>query len=217
MSYDTTAKYDLFLPELLQYVPDVPESVAINALRNACIEFCEKTRYWQMDADSMKASNNIGEYEIDISAGMKFVDVFFGYYNQRLLVPKAADELDRIYRWNDWRSLKGEPAYITRLNALEIQIVPKPETQGGFFRLRVCLAPTRNSTAVGVDVYENYLDTIVAGARARLYATPAQAYFDRAMAAEYERKFRSGVSEVRVLVNKSLTRSSPRVEFQRIV
>ena len=41
----TAVSYEVFLPEVMPYVHDVPEIVAVQAIRNACIEFCEETQY----------------------------------------------------------------------------------------------------------------------------------------------------------------------------
>lgn len=216
MSYDTTVPLEKFLPEVLQYVPDVAEMVALNAVRNACIEFCERTRYWQDDADAILMFPKLNTYEIDVLAGRKFVDVMFAYYNQKLLVPKAPEELSRLYRWADWRTLRGEPCYVTRYNAKEIIVVPTPDKPGDRLNMRIAYAPTRDARNVGIDVYENYLEVIGNGARARLYNTPGQPYYDKNSALEFDRRFRAGVTEVRVQVNKALTRTSPQIEFQRI-
>jgi hypothetical protein len=217
LSYDTKVPFEAFLPNLTQYVPDVPELVALNAVRNAAIEFCERTLIWQFDVDAMLAIKDVSTYEIDASAGVKFVDVMFGYYDDKLLVPRATDELTRLFRWKDWRTMKGEPAYITRLTAKEVIVVPTPDKAGPKISVRAAFAPTRDASGVGVDVFENYVEIVCHGARARLYNTPGQPYYDKNSALEFDRRFRAGISEVRVMVNKSLTRSSPKVEFQRIV
>lgn len=217
MSYDTQVPFESFLPYLTQYVPDVPEVVAVSAVRNAAIEFCERTRIWQFDVDAMIAVKDVSTYEIDASAGVKFVDVMFGYYDDKLLIPKAADELTRLFRWKDWRTMKGEPAYITRISAKEVIVVPMPDKVGEKISVRAAFAPSRTATGVGIDVFENYVEIVASGARARLYNTPGQPYYDKPSAAEFERRFRAGISEVRAMVNKSLTRASPKVEFQRIV
>jgi hypothetical protein len=217
VSYDTQVPFEDFLPNLTQYVPDVPELIAVNALRNAAIEFCERTLVWQFDMDAMLAIKGVNTYEIDVASGVKFVDVMFGYYKNRLIIPKSADELTRLYRWTDWRTLPGEPAYLTRVSAKEVIVVPTPDQAGNKITVRAAFAPTRQATGVGVDVFENYVEIVCNGARARLYNTPGQPYYDKSSAMEFERRFRAGISEVRTMVNKSLTRASPKVEFQRIV
>lgn len=209
-------KYDKFLNELMQYVPDAPDPVALNAIKNAAIEFCERTRYWQDDVEDILLLKGVGTYEIDADAGVKFVDAQFVYRGPRLLIPKTAEELNRLYRWSDWQSLEGEPAFFTRINESEIVLVPKPGKHDEKMSVRAAFAPTRDSKGVGVDVYQFYLETICDGARARLYGMPATPYYDAKASVDYERRFRADISRTRVQVNKSLTRASPQVEYQRI-
>lgn len=211
-----TIPYSKFLNELLQYVPDAPDPVALNAVRNACIEFCERTRFWQADVDDILLIKDIGVYEIDPQAGVKFVDVQFAYQGERLIVPKAAEVLNRLYRWTNWQNLTGKPIYLTRMNEREIVLVPKPEAPDQKLSVRAAFAPTRDSTGVGVDVYQYYIEAICDGARARLYAQPSTPYSDEKAALFYERKFRADISRTIVQVNRSLTRTSSQIEFQRI-
>jgi len=211
------ATFTQFFPEVLPYVPDVAEPVAENAIRQAVIEFCERTRFWQEDLDAVPVIAKEGIYEIDTDRGVKFVDVMMGYYDDRLLIPKSAEELSNLFRRSDWRTLVADPYYVTRINPTEVQLVPRPAFRGSRLKIRAALAPTRDSTTVADAVYEEYLEVVAAGARARLYNTPKQPYFDRAVGQEYERRFRAGINEARIRVNKSLTRTSGRVEFQRFL
>ena len=212
----TTVPFSRFLNELLQYVPDAPDPVALNAVRNAAIEFCERTRFWQADIDDLLLIKDLGTYEIDSQAGVKFVDVQFAYQGERLLVPKAAEELNRLYRWTNWQNLTGKPVFLTRMNEREIILVPKPEVGDQKLTVRAAFAPTRDATGVGVDVYEYFLECICDGARARLYGMPSTPYYDANAATFFERKFRADISRTIVQVNRSLTRTSPQVEYQRI-
>ena len=213
-----SVSYEAFLPEVMQYCPDVPEIIALNAIKQSCIEFCEKTRYWQIDQDPMTSISGVSKYEIDVPSGTKFVDVIEAWYDRKLLIPKSAEELSKIFRFTDWRSMTGSPAYITRMIPTEIEVIPAPQTQMvDAITMRIAIAPTRASTTVDDDLYESYFEYISYGARARLYGTPKQPYFDKASAMEYERRFRAAITEVRTRVNKGLSRASGTVEYARFV
>jgi hypothetical protein len=212
----SSVAYSLFLPEVMQYVPDVPELVAENAIRSACIEFCERTRFWQDDSDPITLSAGTASYEVDLSASVKFVDIIEAWVNDRLVIPKSVEDLTRIFRGCDWRSLEGTPSYITRMISTELIIVPKPAKAGEILRIRAAYAPTRTSTSISRTIFEEYLEAIAYGARARLYNTPKQPYFDKASALEFDKRFRTAISEARVRVNRGLTRASGQIEFQRI-
>lgn len=213
----STVAYSKFLPEVMQYVPGVPEFVAENAIKQACIEFCERTRFWQENLDSQLTLKSTADYEIDAPTGVKFVDIVEAWYNDVLLIPKSTEELTRIYRYTDWRTVESDPQYITRINPTEVILVPMPVKTGGALKIRAALAPTRDSTMVYDQLYEQYLEYIAYGARARLYNSPKQPYFDKSSAAEFEGKFRAAIAEVRARVNKGLSRSAVQVEFARFV
>ena len=212
----STVGYDAFLPEVMQYCPDVPELLATNAIKQSCIEFCERTRYLQTDLDPQSLYSGIASYELDAPTGMKFVDVTEAWYEDTLLIPKSTEELTRIYRYADWRSLSGSPQYITRIIPTELVVVPMPSaTSKNSLKVRAALAPTRDSVKVDSSIYEEFLEYIAYGARARLYGTPKQPYYDKSAAMEYEKRFRTAISEVRTRVNKGLSRAAVRVEFVR--
>ena len=213
----STVSYEDFLPEVVQFVPDVPELVATNAIKHACIEFCERTRYWQEDLDTEIVAAGVASYEVDVPTGTKLVDVVESWYNDVLLIPKSTEELTRIYRFTDWRTVKAAPTYISRMIPTEVMLIPMPDTSGGELKIRAALAPTRSSTAVYQPIYEEFLEYIAYGARARLYNSPKQPYFDKPSAMEFEKKFRAAISEVRTRVNKGLSRSAVQVEFTRFV
>lgn len=209
--------YSKFLPEVIQFVPDVPEFVAENAIKQACIEFCERTRFWQVDLDPIQTLAKTAAYDVDTPTGTKFVDIVEAWYNDVLLIPKAVEDLTRIYRYTDWRTVESDPQYLTRMIPTEVMLVPMPVKSGGELKIRAAVAPTRDSTQVDDQLYESYLEYISYGARARLYNSPKQPYFDKTSAMEFEKKFRTAISEVRRSVNKGLSRSAVQVEFARFV
>ena len=190
--YGYTVPYEQFLPEVMQFVPDVADIIAVNSIRNSCIEFCERTRYLQMDIPYIQLVNGKASYPISTPDGTKFVLPEVTYYNDVLLIPKSSDELASIYRMADWRKTQGNPAYITRLIMPEIIVVPYPVTvtSSDYLRCRISIAPTRDSTEIDSEIYEQFLEIISFGARARLYGTPKQAYYDRAAADQYYKLYK---------------------------
>jgi len=215
---DLTVPLTDFLPEVMQYVPDVPEFVALNSLRNAAIEFCEKTRVLQANVAPIPLVVNKSSYIVQTPPDLKFVDIVEAYSDERLLIPKSSEELAKIYRYTNWQSAEGTPAYVTRITYPEIQVVPYPVLPTTeVLNIRASFAPTRDAEDVPQTLYEEFVEQISYGARGRLYGTPQQAYTDKGMAREYLMMFRSAINEVRTRVNRGLTRSAGAIEFQRII
>jgi hypothetical protein len=215
-----TVVFEEFLSDVLPYVSGVPEIVAVNAIRDSAIDFCRKTNYWQYDVAPIAVQNGEAtvDLNIDFDVDVNVVKVMHVYLGDHLLIPRAADELSRVYRASNWQLLEGFPQFYTQKRYSVLQLVPKPflpsEQQ---LYVRVSLAPTRDSREIKKEIYDHYLDTIASGAKAILYKTPGQPYFDRVSARENEMAFRAGVSEAKIEVNKSMTRTSTRVEFQRVI
>jgi hypothetical protein len=216
--YGVTVSYDEFLPEVMQFCPDVPELVATNAIRNTCIDFCTRTYYWQITPPAIDVVNGQASYVIQTPADTKLVGIMSAYFNTNLLIPQPIDTLANIYRMGDWQQVQGSPQYYTQIIKPEIRLVPYPyEDVPGALTIRAAIAPTRDSEEISSEIYENFLDVIANGARSILYGTPGQPYFDRVSAKDSERVYRAGVSDARIAVNKGLTRTSNRAEFQRFV
>jgi hypothetical protein len=220
VSDETTVKFEEFLPDVLPYVTGVPEVVAISAIRDSAIDFCRKTNYWQYDIGPLTIENGQSEVSlsVDFDVDVNVVRVMQVYLGEHLLIPRSMDELARTFRSSNWRLLEGFPQFYTQKRYNVLQIVPAPQLASPEqLYVRVSLAPTRNSTEAKRELFDHYLDTIASGARAMLYKTPGQPYFDRVSARDNEMAFRAGVSEAKIEANKSMTRASGRVEYQRII
>ena len=212
----SAVSYDVFLPEVIPYVHDVPEIVAIQAVRNACIEFCEETRYLQVDSDAQTSVAMQADYDLEADTGYVCCDLVEAWFGDQLLIPKSVEELTKIYRANDWRQSFGNPYYFFRTTSQVVTLVPKPSTtEAAKLKFRIAIAPSRASTTVNSELFERFLEQIAYGARARLYNTPGQPYYDPKTAEVYLKRFNDAMAEVRTRVNKGLSRASVSIEFGR--
>lgn len=217
-AYGNTVSYDDFLPYVLQYVPDASEMVAVAAIRNACIEFCEKTYIWQYTLPVMDIVANQANYVMQTPDGTKSVGPIQVYYDVNLMIPKGPDELANIYRMGDWQQITGRPQYVTRIIKPEIQLVPIPYLDDPQkLHVKTALAPTRDSTEIDSEIYEQWVEAIAWGARARLLAQPRQDYTDKQGSVDALKMFRYEINKAKMQMNKGQVRGSPKVEFQRWV
>ncbi len=215
----STVSYEAFLPEVMPFVRDVPEIVAVQAIRNAVIEFCEETHYLQENLDPIMGIKGQGLYDLEANdSNYKVVEIMQAYYGDQLLIPKAQEELNQIYRTSNWEDLSGNPYYYFRTRSDEMRLVTKPiVTEANKLKIKAAIAPKRSSTVVTDELFERFLEQIAMGARARLYNTPNQPYYDPGAAGVYAKRFNDVLAEVRTRVYKGLTRAAARVEFQRFV
>jgi hypothetical protein len=216
--YGTTVPYSQFNPYVLQYVPDASDFMVEDAIKQACIEFCEKTFVWQYTVPPIDVVAGTANYVIATPANTKSVGPIQVYYDTNLLIPKGPDELADIYRMGDWQQVSGGPQYVTRMIKPEIILVPNPSTSNAsWLHIKTALAPTRDSDEIDSEIFEQYAEAIAWGARARLLAQPRQDYSDKVGAVEALKMFRYEINRCRMQVTKGLTRGSPRTEFQRWV
>lgn len=213
----STVSYEQFLPEVMPYVRDVPEVVAVQAIRNACIEFCRETMYLQQDLDPQPLVANVHTYDLDPDDNSyKVINIVEAWNSEIFLIPKSIEELTRIYRVTNWQTLQGNPYYYYRPSESEVRLVPTPSVSNqSMLRVRAAITPTRSSTTVKTEIYERFLEPIAFGARGRLYDTPNQPYYDAKAAQLYLKRFNDAIAEVRALVNRGNVRASNRIEFQR--
>lgn len=204
-----TTLYTSFLREVLPYVHDCPELVALNAIRNAAIEFCEKTDYVMYDPLAIQLVGGVGEYTPAMPSETRIGRVEWAFVDNAALRPITESQAKRLYGI-DWRTLVGNAYYYmadTTFNTVRLIPAP-PSNTTSELDLRVASVPTRDSTAVNSDVYQRYLEEIAWGARARLNETVGQPYYDPAAAMVLRTKFMTAISAAKLEKNRNMTGAS---------
>lgn len=161
-----------FLSEVMPSVPGCPHPVAINAVRSAARELCEKAPIWKNTPTAINVVAGTMEYAFAPATGTLVAGVVFAAYNGNEIFPKTEQQLDAIDP--AWRTTSsGDPKYYTQLSQRQIALVPKPGTTlSGGLVLRVSLKPSPTATTVDDSVYEEWREEIAAGALARLMMMP---------------------------------------------
>lgn len=201
--------FELFLPEVLPYMPAVPEVVAVNAIRNAAIEFCNLSHIWLVEHDPLTTLEAVACYELEAPVDAQVTRIHQAWFDGSRLVQASEDELMRLFG-PSWYTMTGTPRYISQMSHLEVRLTPTPldRTVGGL-RMLVALAPLRTSTTIDESIYQRWAEQIAYGARARLYETPNQSYYDPKAAVYYRRLFHAAIGEAKVERNRGLTRAQP--------
>ena len=209
--------YTDFLPEVLPFCPDVSEPQALNAIRNACIEFCERTSMWRESTTlSVVAGQNF--YEIPIAAQSVSATILSIYYGELLLQSTSEESLNNSSANGDWRVLEGSPMLYTSdpdTQAFTLSRVPQAADEGKEMRIRYALRPTRTSEEVGLDyIYSRWAEVIGHGALSRLYMTMGQPYYNPQAAVSYGNMFATGVGKARAEVNNGNGRGQLMVQLR---
>lgn len=176
-----TVLYERFLPEVLPYVHNCPQDFAVNAIRNACIEFCTETHWLTHEPDAQTLLVGVDTYEIEFETGEELV---------RLIWAKLNTVVTAVT--------------VTNTNEIILPVVPT-ERQASALTMKIAVRPTRASTGCDDTLYNRWAEDISHGARSRLYATPAQSFTMPDMVNPSAVRFRSAVNDAKIERQRDLT------------
>jgi hypothetical protein len=184
--------FDLFLPEVLLEVDAVPTPVAINAIRNACFDFCRDSHYLTAEHATIPLVANTPEYTLTAPTDTQVLTA-------RLAV---LDDGTTIYPWTvddvvaarpSWRTRTGQVSGFVMVEPNVLRTVAVPEAAGTLNPL-IVLAPTRAATTVDARMYNLHLETIKYGALWKLKSQAGKPWSDLGGAKENESLFLMGVN-----------------------
>lgn len=165
-----------------------PGNAALKLIRDAAIEFCERSLAWVIDHPAVSTVAGTSTYTFAPGTGMNVVAPVNVMVNGASIDPANDGDLDANYG-DDWRNgvLAQGPAEAYRMPTdTTIQIVPTPSTSitGGLV-MRVAVKPTIDATSVDDMLYRvmSYRDAIKHGARYRAFLTQGAPFSDAAAGA----------------------------------
>lgn len=166
------------VPDVVVGLPGVSSPLAEDAIKKAAIEFCEKSLAWTHEHDPVSVAANVNLYDYSKPANTVVVRPLQAWLNKREIITyKTPGELSELL--GDWRAAKGAPSFITQVRPSQFYLVPTPTMSIALgLTLRVAVKPSRAATGLETFLYEDYLEGIAAGARARLLGMPNTAWRD---------------------------------------
>lgn len=207
--------YSAFYPYLIPLVPHVADPVAEQAVRAACIDFCEGSLIWQAPMDPIMTIKGEPAYSLDAPTGAKLVHVIDLYYNGQRLEKESISNVASKFS-TDWMQPEGTPSAYLMFNSNEVTLVLKPDTTlVNALTGILAFAPTRASTAIVDYIFEDYAEEIVHGAAAKLMLVPNQQWTDPKMALGYMKQFSADIANARAFVNEGQVRAPISVHLRR--
>jgi len=214
------AAYDDFLPYVLPDVPGCAEIVAIQAIRNAAIDFCEKSCVVQVDLDPVTLIAGSADYDLEPPSGTLVTKVMKLFYKNKELPPFGQDYVPSATYYNAAAIGADEsstPVTWSQKDTKTFTVFPAPgERESGAITIRAALKPTRASESCDDILFEDYAEYIAAGAKARLMIVPNKAYTNPNLVATQNQFFLQGVNVARQRAARGHTRANLRVKLVRI-
>lgn len=177
---------DTFLSSVRPWAPGVPDPTAYKAIRNASIEFCERTRLWKYedDYDVTEEDCNSG---ILTPGGSQIHDIEIVLFDGRELAPRSTRDLDRLLpKWRVGGNATGLPSYYTQIDQNTLRVVP---ARDGHLYVCLRLKPSQDATDIPDFIANEYREVIAWGALSRVLTIPGQAYSNPELGTYYAEKF----------------------------
>lgn len=158
----------LFLPHIKQYAPGVATPTAYFGLRQAGIDFCQRTKTWRYEDDFDVTADDCEQ--ITTPADSVLLDLELVLFEGNPLEPKTTAWLDDNVRgWRTNESGAGLPQYVTQTEMNTIRLVPG---QDGHVNIYAWLKPSQDADQLPEFLATQYRETIAHGALARILMMP---------------------------------------------
>ena len=205
MAKTWSAFYNRVAPDL----PGCPLPVIDDALREAAIEFCERSTAWRIDHTPINIVANTHTYAFAPGANKVVQDVLWARVNDFPIDPASEESLDADSSIDPtWRGITGDAKYYFRPTETSIRIVyiPAANITGGL-TMKVIVKPTPTAEVVDDFLFNEYRNDIAMGAKSRLMVSPGKPYTNAALGVELASQFQIAINAAEVRATKGYTRT----------
>lgn len=192
-------KYIDCLTHVLPYVAGCPEEIAINALRNAAIEFCKETQC-HITGVSVVFDGATGPLP---DMATQIVDIVDAECAQATVKVLAINDPDvKTLGMGEYAIRMADP------NSLTITPTPTVPIQ---VDLLAIVAPGPDSTQMLDDLWRRHHKAIACGALYEIFEIPARVWSDPQLAVYYGQKFEAAKAKAKADANKNHTKPARRL------
>ena len=167
-----------FLPRLLPYLIGCPQPMALQALVDSAISFCEASLVIRQRLDRQLTALGQAEFDIGATSQQTVTRVLKVWLDGVEIYAAAADTVD------DQVITPARPRTFYTLpddSGLMAVLYPVPD-RAYTLDVEAALKPTRDATSLHSDLFDTWLEGVVEGAKARLMAIPDQPFSNPAAA-----------------------------------
>jgi hypothetical protein len=198
------------------------EPIALQAVRDICIDFCEQTLIWEETLDPITAIPNILTYDLDAPPGVQCMLIDSAWFEKdrmEVLYDDSAKARPEMFN-TQFQNADTNPGRPTALlqnadNTFTINRLPA-ERERGAFTVRGVFKPTRASSGVADIVFQDYAPAIGKGAVAYLMKMPFESFTNPALAQAFDVEYANAVHKAKIRANKNLGRANLQVQLRRI-
>lgn len=200
--------WSAFLPEILTVAIGCPIPLAEAKLRQAAIEFFQRTRAWVEWLDPVTSIEGSIEYDLDLPTGSDVARVEKSTVDGKPI--GIASYYDAPYDWT--RLDLASQGLVSR--DLKTFRLGQAVAAGLTIQVQVALTPSRTSTGIPDDLYDKYVDDIVHGARYRVLMTPDTPFYKPDLAGIEKALFEAAIGANAVDAWRGQTANTPRARVK---
>lgn len=201
-----------FFPYALPYVIGAPEPLLERVVRDACIDFCERTLIIQESTVANVVAGR-SEYEVDLPTMSKLTKVIRVFYDGELLTPSPIEMVTVGDAFTGAGDASQPKTYFQKTpTSPDITLFPTPDEDllGGLV-IRAAYAPTRTATSVDTALFEDWCGAIGKGAAAMIMDLPGQPYSNPGMAMNLAAAFQAAISSASIQARRGQMVTASRV------
>lgn len=191
-----------FYPFVRPSAAGCPAPLLDKELREAAREFLRRTRLWREWLEPVAARQAVRDYDIEVPQGTAVVRVERATVNAMPL-----ELLSHNVIGMDYERRVAEQGGVTTRDRVAFTLL-RPLPAGAAIALEASLMPGRRSSGVPDDVFEQHVEAIAAGARARLLVMPE--FLNVEGAAIASARFEEAVRVTAVQAWRGFTGKTPR-------
>lgn len=208
--------YSALVGEILPDVLGCPDITIERAVRDAAVEFCDRTLVYTVDQEPMVVQAGIAEIDLDIPSGTRLVQVLRAQIGRNRLDRVSREDLYNSGR--DWKNEPGRPVAITFETELSVRLVPVPsERLVEPLYIRFAVTPTMASTSLPDAVGERYFKELVNGAKASLLMMPGVPWANAPLGNLCRTLFERGMREATLTASQDAVSATKRVRMSRFI
>lgn len=207
--------YSTLATDILGEFPNCPVFVVERAVREAAIEFFERSLAYSVTQDAASLPSNVETFDLELPATTRLVSYGVIRYDSRELSGLHRDDIDRSNR--NWTAIQGEPMHYVYNDEASFRLYPFPDRASSKkLYVRFYVTPTRDSVDIPDILGERYYDHILYGARHRLARMPGTTWTNPGMAAGYLQVFEQKVKNAKADAFFEFGRTNRRVKLVRL-
>lgn len=201
---------DEFYIEVRPEVPGCPIAVMNRALVNASIEFCDRTLTWRTEIDTQGANDGTSDYDLEVPACGRVAAVLYVGHDDVRVLPGNERNLDDGV--DGWRLSTSEADvatyyYLPDRKTLRLSLTPASDLSGGL-DIFCAFKPVAAATKLPDVLYDDHLEAIGWGAKARLMLMAGTPWANPSLAGIYSNSFQTAIIKERAERFNDYTRES---------